>query len=386
MTSTNLPLKTLQFLWLGLVYIEGNEKTALFRDAWQHFQMNRGTNSDNDLDINDVVVYLSSTMGQTLEHVKSSSIILDLNTASVEMLRLDVARRAKWRTTHYECADIPFGPLTKIKLPRNKLLEQISMLQKGQGQFNNFAYDAYFRVDETTGIITPLIDEVQEMLIDCHINSRLAPVVKNPSTGKTLKQTVNVTKKEVVDLSEEESQQAINTLPIKLTTLPTFSHIGLSASRSVQSSSSSASTVQNTTIMPLVGSIIDLTSVTAIPPIQEFSCAEGSLPVSLKNVSSSREPIVTEKVDRMTRDSQANVTRQVENPRTLITARGITNSSRNSIVVARPTSDKRIARRPQIIYVSDDEETNSSTCQKTPQRVAPSVQISLAANSSLTVH
>jgi len=137
--------------------------------------------------------------------------------------------------------------------------------------------------------------------------------------------------------------------------------------------------------MPLVGSIIDLTSVTAIPPIQEFSCAEGSLPVSLKNVSSSSEPIVTEKVDRMTRDSQANVTRQVENPRTLITARGITNSSRNSIVVARPTSDKRIARRPQIIYVSDDEETNSSTCQKTPQRVAPSAQISLAANSSLTV-
>lgn len=118
LTSSKLlqQYQTLLLLWVGIVYIPDPIIESIDLEA---VRVNLGNPSERIL-TSVIKASLESTLTVRLEPLLKFT--MDVDSASVAMLRLEVARLFLWRQLGGPL--IPFGPLAVLKIPRNRLLER----------------------------------------------------------------------------------------------------------------------------------------------------------------------------------------------------------------------------------------------------------------------
>ena len=220
----NFSLVCLKVLWFGVVYFHDHELDK-FREIWDHFNLGRGI-ATKCIDFDDVKARIVAIKGELNSKVVEGDVAdIDQENPTVERLRCELARLFLWRTGKARLK--PWGPLSKLKFPRDRLLERWVLMRKedmrnAAGQLDISQPDlGYYEVVEVNEVleIKTSIPEVQIMLNQSDViqkkiqereNAILnAPVNASQSGDTKVKRTTADVARFVRQLSLEEELDEI---------------------------------------------------------------------------------------------------------------------------------------------------------------------------------
>ena len=152
--KVNMKLRqNLVLLWAGIVYLKDSQIGAL-----DTVRRKINPKAKDDVLIGKVVLLLEAELNAPLKPLLN--FILNVDEASIDVLRLDITRLFLWRK--YGGPVMPFGPLAVLTIPRNRLLERWALKKLDESRDSTGAMEIistsdYYAIEESSNNKTRIV-------------------------------------------------------------------------------------------------------------------------------------------------------------------------------------------------------------------------------------